>query len=55
MVLGIFGVAKDVMCTAKNSVLCRPYGALSRADIKRNFAFVEFRRLEDAIKVGNGP
>jgi len=27
-----------------------PYGALSRADIKRNFAFVEFRRLEDAIK-----
>jgi splicing factor, arginine/serine-rich 4/5/6 len=27
-----------------------PYGALARADIKRNFAFVEFRRVEDAIK-----
>jgi hypothetical protein len=28
----------------------RPYGALTRADIKRNFAFVEFRRLEDATQ-----
>ncbi len=32
-------------------IFYRPYGALARADIKRNFAFVEFRRVEDAIKV----
>ncbi len=43
------------MCAVMTSVLCSPYGALSRADIKRNFAFVEFRRVEDAIKVGLMP